>query len=165
MRHLAAILIAPALMAGAAQAERLPSRLEARVAEGVQACVRFYEHGETIATLGATGFTPKGRRSMETRVDLSDQGGRKRPYFVRVLIENGDECEVHSDYRKGDAERQAFDLAKRTVAAAGFTTLRNPRFGSKAKTIFAKGTVSMWFKTRERDGKVMVKFLERKVGK
>ncbi len=157
---LAAILGVFPSLAAPAQSADLPAEIEDRIVQGVHTCLDYYEQGVSIATLGAKGFTPKARW-VETKVVLPAQSSAKRTYFVRVLIENGDECEIHSNYYQGNPEYPAFTLATQVVVDDGYTIIKGSSKFSRAKSVFQKARVSMWFKVRNQSNILMVKFRKR----
>lgn len=160
MRWLTASVTALVMLAGTADARDLPAGLVARIEEGVKACMAFYERGESISSLAAIGYVSKPLW-MEIKVDLSAETGIKRPFWVRVLIERTFECEIHSNYTRFNIEPDAFDLARKIMAAHGFVITKGQFHAPAVKSIVEKGPVSMWFKVRNTDNTLMVKFLAR----
>lgn len=160
MRHLISIFAALIMFAGTAQAKDLPNGLATRIVQGVHACLAFYERGESIASLSAKGFETKARW-MEVNVDLSAETGSKRRYWVRVLIEHTYECEIHSNYMRMNIARDAFDLAKAAMAESGFVITKGQRHAEGAKSIAEKGPVSVFFKVRDWESALKVKYLAR----
>lgn len=160
MRHLISIFAAMIMITGTAQARDLPTGLATRIVQGVHACMAFYERGESIGSLSAKGFEAKARW-MEVDVDLSAETGSKRRYWVRVLIEHTYECEIHSNFKRMNIARDAFKLAKAAMAESGFVITKGQRHADRAKSIAEKGPVSIYFKVRDWESALKVKYLAR----
>lgn len=87
----------------------------------------------------------------------------KRKIYVETVMEGAKnvECEVHTNYTRSTLRRDGFDMIMNTSEAAGFVLQKRHSFSSDTKTVFVKGTNSMFMKVRVRDSKLMLKFKRR----
>lgn len=154
------LLMAFCTLGGApATAGDLPAALTERLKQGVQACVEYYLNDTPLAALQKHGFA-QGRKGMELTLVPPAVRHKVR---VQVFTEGRGEieCETHAKYTSRDALKHAFNLTVATVAQNGFTRLRVHHYASKAKTIFERGSTSMFMLVRAKQGKVMIKFKRR----
>lgn len=147
------------VLSAPAKAEHTPDELLVRLEQGIEACLAYYQSGISLKSLERYGFSFK-KAGARIKITLPNE---RYQTSVRVFTEgyNNLECETHTSYTRNHALKNAFFLTKETVSAAGFQTIQAPNFGSIAKTIFQKGTMSLYMKLRQRDNVLMIKFLRR----
>lgn len=153
MIRLAIIFLA---FAAPLRADTLPAPLAAQLADGLRACLLYYESGNTpMQILGANGQTIKGKTA-EASVSLA---GTKRRIFVRTIIEGaGDrECEVHTNYDRGELRKDGFALVMQTLTAQGYTATLKQHWNNQGKSVLQKGPVKTNMMVRVRAGKLQLK--------
>lgn len=151
-----ALVVLTAAPLGAAE---LPAALATRLSQGVQACVDYYTDGTALSALLKHGFTPTASGAEITLVPPAV----RQNVTVKTFTEgrNNIECETHANYQRHDTQKHAFNLALATVTQNGFTRLRKHHYSSKAKTIFERGSTSMFMLIRVKNNKTMIKIKER----
>ena len=159
MRRRVLLLAFLSFGAAPAMAADLPVALAERLQQGVQACVDYYLNDTPLTSMQKHGFTQK-RKGME--IILTRPAVRQKIRVQTFTEGRGQiECETHANYARHDTLKHGYQLVMNTVAKNGFTTLREHHYTSKAKTIFQRGSTSMFMLVRVKQGKVMLKFKRR----
>jgi len=144
-----------------AQAVGFPDVLYQKMQQGVQACLDYYQTGAKLTSLQKYGFSIS-RKGMESEHLLP---GQRHKTNILVLTEGlrNRECETHTDYLKGGVFKDAFELTITTLRNAGFQEIRKAKPRPGSKSIWRKGTASMFMKIDLRKNKsgiekLMIKF-------
>ena len=149
-------LLACAALATTAGAAPLPASLDTRLQQGISACMDYYIAGTDIAELSGHGYAADGK-GMSVKLTPPEV---TRNVTVTTLVEGrgGAECEVHATYDRHETLKHAHALTAAVMAARGFTPNVRHHYNSKAKTIWSRGSLSVFNLYRVKRGRLMIKF-------
>lgn len=149
------------LLSTPAKAAGFPDALSRPLQQGVQACVNYYLTDTKLTSLQKHGFSVN-RKGMEQDILIP---GERHKTNILVLTEGlrDRECETHTDYLKGNSLKNAFTLTLAILRKAGFQEVKKAKLRLGSKSIWQKGSTSMFMKIdlrKDKRGikKLMIKF-------